>query len=266
MNTLTEDHLIYNIASYLRMPCMLQFATTNKRFHECIHGNDQLWNGGKDCKSWAWYPLNITSNDIFNAKPALERHAAHSKTPYRDLYLQLGKAEKEFLISYLSIFVPTAARSSSGGGGEDNITPKALYEWTIMIDEIIAKGDYGTLKLYYKILTYLNYRRRGRKQYASAETGPKMYTDRLLRVVEKLNLNENLQHFIWRRRLTSTMLTRHLSLITYYRNRRVWIVQGMQEDHNYSNPVTVMRGNDLFLSLACYTYHITSLISMLYPL
>ena len=117
MNTLTEDHLIYNIASYLRMPCMLQFATTNKRFHECIHGNDQLWNGGKDCKSWVWYPLNITSNDIFNAKPALERHAAHSKTPYRDLYLQLGKAEKEFLISYLSIFVPTAARSSSGGNG-----------------------------------------------------------------------------------------------------------------------------------------------------
>ena len=266
MNTLTEDHLIYNIASYLRMPCMLQFATTNKRFHECIHGNDQLWNGGEDSKSWVWYPLNITSSDIFNAKPALERHAAHSKTPYRDLYLQLGKAEKEFLTSYLSIFVPTAARSSSGGGGEDNITPKALYEWTMMIDEIIAKGDYGTLKMYYKILTYLNYRRRGRKQHAIAETGPKIYTDRLLRVVEKLNLNENLQHFIWRRRLTSTMLTRHLSLITYYRNRRVWIVQGMREDHNYSNPVTVMRGNDLLLLLACYTYYITFLISILYRL
>ncbi len=241
METLTEDHLIYHIASYLRVHEMIHFVYTSKRYNMLLNSNDKLWMDGGACKLWPWRALKITKSDMWGKKSALDAYKT-SSTPYRDLYRHLTVSEHEFIRAYLSLFASTPA-SSSGNGRSDNIDNDALYEWSIMIDGMIFSADVTALRMYHKILVYFNYRQRGIEDNFRSDA--LFYSERILRIIEKFNLKGHFDHFLHRARLSSACLTRHLSLISYSKNRIGWMTETMRGEQNEIDPLAIMRGQNM---------------------
>ena len=243
METLTEDHLIYHIVSYLRIHEMIPFTVVNKHFHHLINKNDHLWVGGNENKLWPWYALKITDLDLWKKKPAFDTFK-NSTTPHRDLYLYLGKKEHGFVLAYLSLFAPSGPASSNGSDRSDSITDKSLHEWTMMIDEMIFTADYSSLMLYQKILVYFNHRRSGNHldQCGYFKSEEELYSARLLRVIDKLDLKGHFDHFLFRARLCSACLIRHLSLIAYTMNRRMWQTEAAKNEQLEIDPLIILRG------------------------
>ena len=237
MNSLTEDHLIYHIASYLKIHELSAFGNTSKRIHSLVNGNDRLWQGGEEQRRWPWYALKVTSIDLWNKYPALEVFSG-SSCPHRDLYVNLATAEREFLHAYFGLFATTP--SISGAAQGDGITSQTLYEWSISIDEMIASANQAVLKLYQQMLKYLNCLLRHTRSLPLECTD---YSKRLNRIIDKSNLRDNYNHFLSRKRLSTSCLTRHLSIITYTRSRAKWSREAETEKSCYSiDPFTVLRG------------------------
>ena len=255
MEKLTEDHLLYFLASYLSIPSMVSFSMTSKRMYSLMHMNDELWEGGKEGEKLPWYALKLKVRDILNGKttpiciPELETVSASSsgatvsfpsKTPYRDFCIKISNSERLFLSTSLSYFkcFPDLDKTKCA--------LEHIWSWCESISDMIVGADDTDLRLFHKILSIWNIMGRMPNyldELREVQPNVRAYIERLIQIIEQMGLGEAFKTFLGQRKLFAFAVVRLLSLAAHEKSMRCWkLLLSTTDDAHSTTPLSIIKG------------------------